>query len=406
MFGSSAFNPTKMKLTLKLAVQRLQMLQKKNENLNAVARKDIAKLLERNKDEMARIKTEAIIREDYLVECMEIIEMFCTLVHTRFGLIEQVKYCDSGLIEAVSTIIWVAPRLSHDVPELKQIKEMFQVRYGKEFVEDCLQNTNNTVNTRVVNKLSVAQPKPELVDGYLVAIADKYGLAWRPPPAPLKDSAFADFPVDLLTGPSQYGKPPGSSGGPPGSGSMGGSSGGGGGGGLGGSTLAYPPSMPPGGGAPPAYSGAAYPPAASYPEKTGPYPPDGAAASFAPGAYSAPPAPMGGSMGPSSSFGPGAASASSLSSAFPEPPSSNPGFAPPPASSSMTSPQSGGGRSELGDLPDLPAFSLPPAPAAAPSGLPPMVPPGGASDIGGASSGSALDFDDLTRRFAALRDSQ
>ena len=36
-------------------------------------------------------KVEHIIREDYLVEAMEIVEMYCDLILARFGLIETMK---------------------------------------------------------------------------------------------------------------------------------------------------------------------------------------------------------------------------------------------------------------------------------------------------------------------------
>jgi len=35
---------------------------------------------------------EHIIREDYLVEALEIIEMLCDLLLARFGLIEKMRY--------------------------------------------------------------------------------------------------------------------------------------------------------------------------------------------------------------------------------------------------------------------------------------------------------------------------
>jgi vacuolar protein sorting-associated protein IST1 len=37
------------------------------------------------------VKVEHIIREDYLVEAMEILEMYCDLLLARFGLIETMK---------------------------------------------------------------------------------------------------------------------------------------------------------------------------------------------------------------------------------------------------------------------------------------------------------------------------
>ena len=47
------------------------------------------------------------------------------------------SYCcrtlDDGIAEAVSTFIWVAPRLTHDVPELKVIADQLTHKYGKPY---------------------------------------------------------------------------------------------------------------------------------------------------------------------------------------------------------------------------------------------------------------------------------
>ncbi len=40
-------------------------------------------------------QVEHIIREDYMVEAMEIIEMFCDLLLARFGIIDKMKYAVS-----------------------------------------------------------------------------------------------------------------------------------------------------------------------------------------------------------------------------------------------------------------------------------------------------------------------
>lgn len=45
---------------------------------------------------------------------MEIVEMYCDLLLARFGLVSQMKDLDEGIAEAVSSIIWVAPRLQTD----------------------------------------------------------------------------------------------------------------------------------------------------------------------------------------------------------------------------------------------------------------------------------------------------
>ncbi|XP_065517121.1 uncharacterized protein LOC136004508 [Lathamus discolor] len=83
------------------------------------ARKEIADYLPAGKDERARIPVEHVIHEDYFVETMEILELYCDLLLACFGLIQSMKELHSGLAEAVSALIWAAPRLHSEVAELK-----------------------------------------------------------------------------------------------------------------------------------------------------------------------------------------------------------------------------------------------------------------------------------------------
>lgn len=71
-------------------------------------------------------------REDYLVEAMEVVEMYCDLILARFGLITQMKELDEGIAEAVSSILWVTPRLQADVQVCiihYQLTQMFHQNY-------------------------------------------------------------------------------------------------------------------------------------------------------------------------------------------------------------------------------------------------------------------------------------
>jgi len=186
MFGPR-FNGAKLKVNLKLCVTRLQMLQKKKENQGVLSRKEIAKLLERDKEELARIRVEQIIRDDYIIEVLEILELYCSLLTSRFGLIEAVKECDNGLREAVSTLIWVTPHLQAEVSELRQIAAALGARYGKQFVKDCLtnearkSNDQGWVSERVMHKIEAYTPQALLVDGYLTTIAQTYHVNYTPP---------------------------------------------------------------------------------------------------------------------------------------------------------------------------------------------------------------------------------
>ena len=81
----------KLSTNLRLAINRLKLLEKKKTELTVRARKEIADYLANGKEERARIRVEHIVREDYLVEAMEMIEMYCDLLLARMGLIQSTK---------------------------------------------------------------------------------------------------------------------------------------------------------------------------------------------------------------------------------------------------------------------------------------------------------------------------
>ena len=51
------------------------------------------------------------------------VEMYCDLLLARFGLLETMKVVDEGIAEAVSSLIWVAPRMQTDATELKIVSD-------------------------------------------------------------------------------------------------------------------------------------------------------------------------------------------------------------------------------------------------------------------------------------------
>ncbi|KAI7860650.1 regulator of Vps4 activity in the MVB pathway-domain-containing protein [Circinella umbellata] len=171
------FQPNKLKVHLKLSINRLKMLQAKKNSLGQHQRREIATLLDKGKEESARIRVEHIIREDLLIETMEMLELYCDLLLARFGLIEQYKECDPGISEAVNTLIWAAPR-TDEVKELAAVRDQFIARYGKEFVMNALDNVDHVVSDRVIHKLQVSAPDPYLVERYLEEIAKSYDVPW------------------------------------------------------------------------------------------------------------------------------------------------------------------------------------------------------------------------------------
>ncbi|XP_011055416.1 PREDICTED: IST1 homolog isoform X2 [Acromyrmex echinatior] len=193
---SSGPNYTKLKTHLRLAINRLKLLEKKKTELAQKARREIADFIATGKTERAKIRVEYIIREDYMVEAMELLEMYCDLLLARFGLIQQIKNLDDGLAEAISTILWAAPRIQTDVQEIKVIADILTSKYGKQYTEACREEAIQTISEKLKHKMSVQSPSKLLVEKYLIEIAKNYNVEYEPDPqimAEAQDAMLIDI---------------------------------------------------------------------------------------------------------------------------------------------------------------------------------------------------------------------
>ncbi|XP_006860382.1 PREDICTED: IST1 homolog [Chrysochloris asiatica] len=189
---STGFKADHLRVNLQLVTSRLKLLEKKKTEQAQKARKEIADYLAAGKDERARIRVEHIIREDYLVEAMEILELYCDLLLARFSLIQATKELNSGLVESVSTLIWAAPRLQSQVPELKTVSNQLCAKYSQEYGQLCRTNEIGTVSSRLMCKLNVDTLPQILVEQYLIEIAKNYNV-------PYKSTVMAEAPTDLIS---------------------------------------------------------------------------------------------------------------------------------------------------------------------------------------------------------------
>ncbi|CAG8590168.1 2797_t:CDS:2, partial [Diversispora eburnea] len=158
-----SFNPNRLKVQLKLTINRLKLMQQKKDSINKQVRKEIAALLEKDKEE-------SVIREDYYIEALEMLELYCELLIARFGLLEQMN-------EAVNTIIYAAPR--SEIKEFGLVRDQLIAKFGKEFAMNAIDNRNNCVNEKLVQKLMFSSADPILVNRYLEEIAKTYNVNWK-----------------------------------------------------------------------------------------------------------------------------------------------------------------------------------------------------------------------------------
>ncbi|KAJ6252291.1 ist1 [Anaeramoeba flamelloides] len=173
------FKPTECKVTLRLAIKRIKLLRQKKENNVKLQRRQIATLLSNGKDRSARIKVEQVIRDDFLVDAYEMLELLCDLLLVRFQVLKSEKTCTEDILESVATIIYVSKKI--EVKELQQLaRTHFVLKYGKEFVMKHLENKEKKVHEKIISSLGIMIPEVHLVLQYLIEIAENNDIEWDP----------------------------------------------------------------------------------------------------------------------------------------------------------------------------------------------------------------------------------
>lgn len=174
----SGFDPNKMKPYLKMATQRINITVNKKSAQLKHQKREIANLLGERKVEKATIKVEHIIREDFMIESYELIELLCELLHERVRYMASNKDCPPDLLQAVCSIIWATSRV--EISELAEVKKQLIKKYGSKFALAAEANENNCVNERLFAKLSVQPPSQFLVQRYLEELAKEFNVEWTP----------------------------------------------------------------------------------------------------------------------------------------------------------------------------------------------------------------------------------
>ena len=158
------FSASKLKPRLKMATNRFQIAIAKKSAIMKQQKREIALMLAEEpipKEEKARIRAEALIRDDNTVEAYEILQLECELLYERMTLIKHTKECPSDLVSCVSTLMWASQIV--DINELQDIRKQFRAKYGKKFDEAAMANEGGILNERVVAKLSIHPPTAILV---------------------------------------------------------------------------------------------------------------------------------------------------------------------------------------------------------------------------------------------------
>ncbi|QEU60225.1 Ist1 [Kluyveromyces lactis] len=106
-------NSMKLKAILKMSIQRLRYAQEKQQALAKQSRRDVAKLLNEGKEQKAHYRVESLINDDIHIELLEILELYCELLHARVAIFNTVSnevtliesHVDDGINEAARAIV-------------------------------------------------------------------------------------------------------------------------------------------------------------------------------------------------------------------------------------------------------------------------------------------------------------
>ncbi len=156
------------------ALSRMALVKNKKIGFVQSQRKEATKDLSEHKITLARIKQEQILREEYVVEAFEIIRGYLELIRARVHIIASEKKCPAMLSEAIDTILWCST--TSEIKEFQSIKADLQLKYGKKYIKEALDDQNKSIDPYVLSKLTTNLPDPKLVNHCLKALAQEAGL--------------------------------------------------------------------------------------------------------------------------------------------------------------------------------------------------------------------------------------
>ncbi|CAG9461748.1 unnamed protein product [Pedinophyceae sp. YPF-701] len=216
---STSLNASKFATALKLCLGRIKLVQNKKTEQIKIMRREIAEKLQTNQIESARIRAEGTIRETSILRVLEIVELFIELLSVRVRLVEKERDVPVDMREAVASVIFCAPRLSTEIPELSKVCAHLATKYGRDFAAACQSEAPGAaeprsakkklpveartwVNAKVESYLTHAAPSKERKMEELRSIAAQFHVEFdeeaveanfTPPPAQAMRDALADI---------------------------------------------------------------------------------------------------------------------------------------------------------------------------------------------------------------------
>ncbi|XP_004512970.1 uncharacterized protein [Cicer arietinum] len=175
----------KCKSLIKLTKNRIDVIRRKRKATEKFLKQDIVDLLANGLDVNAYGRAEGLIAELTLTSCYDFVEWACEFVLKHLSVLQKLSGCPEECREAISSLMFSAARFS-DLPELRELRQIFQERYGNSL--ECYVNKEFAAN--VNPKSFTLEKKVRLMQD----ISSEFSIKWDSKAFELrmsKSSAFA-----------------------------------------------------------------------------------------------------------------------------------------------------------------------------------------------------------------------
>ncbi|KAI3771524.1 hypothetical protein L6452_02689 [Arctium lappa] len=168
LLGRGGFS-SKCKSLIKPTRTRIEVLRRRAEAKQRFLKEDLAKLLANGLDVNAYGRTEEFIAGLNLLSCYTFIDQSCEYILKQLSVMQKLGQCPEEFRETVASLMFAAARFS-DLPELRDLRDVFQERYGSGL--ECF------VNQVFVEKLASKPPAVEKRIKLLQDIAAEFSIQW------------------------------------------------------------------------------------------------------------------------------------------------------------------------------------------------------------------------------------
>ncbi|GAB4852578.1 hypothetical protein Ancab_016791 [Ancistrocladus abbreviatus] len=162
---------SKCKSLIKLTRTRIDVIRRKRNATQKFLKKDIADLLANGLETNAYGRAEGLIAQLILTSCYDFIDYVCEIILKQLPMMQKHRECPEDCKEAVASLMYAAARFS-DLPELRDLRNIFQERYGS--------SLEYYVNQKFVENIAPKPPSMEKKLQLMQDIVSEYSIKWDP----------------------------------------------------------------------------------------------------------------------------------------------------------------------------------------------------------------------------------